>query len=232
MAEKWTCSYCKRHCTVGDKDRSRLSDYKYISAEYGNIKSVTDIIVCPNPDCREKTITVNLFNVDYNGGNSRPIHYWALLPESSAKPFPKYIPYAIRTDYEEACLIKDKSPKASATLSRRCLQAMIRDFWGVEGETLYTEFQALEDKIEPMIWTAIKSVQEVGKIGANMKEDINFIVDVEPEEVGMLIGLIEILLEEWYIRSHERELRMKKITQLGDNNKDKMKQASPTQEAI
>ncbi|MCB1884663.1 MAG: DUF4145 domain-containing protein [Geminicoccaceae bacterium] len=28
------------------------------------------------------------------------------------------------------------SPKASATLSRRCLQSMIRDFWTISKDTL------------------------------------------------------------------------------------------------
>ena len=55
---------------------------------------------------------------------------WRLIPESDAKVFPDYIPQQIREDYVEASKIKELSPKASATLSRRCLQGMIRDFWG------------------------------------------------------------------------------------------------------
>lgn len=55
---------------------------------------------------------------------------WHLIPPSGAKAFPDFVPAAIRADYEEACLIVDLSPKASATLSRRALQGMIRDFWG------------------------------------------------------------------------------------------------------
>ena len=53
------------------------------------------------------------------------------MPESDAKPQPEFIPEAIRQDYREACRIRDLSPKASATLARRCLQGMIRDFCAI-----------------------------------------------------------------------------------------------------
>ncbi|MFH4289477.1 DUF4145 domain-containing protein, partial [Acinetobacter baumannii] len=78
-----------------------------------------------------------------------------LKPNSSAKTFPDYIPKAVLDDYNEACLIRDLSPKASATLSRRCLQGMIRDYWGVSKNTLNEEIKAIKDRIDPIIWQAI-----------------------------------------------------------------------------
>ena len=43
-------------------------------------------------------------------------------PPYTGMVLPDYIPEAIRTDYLEACSILDKSPRAAATLARRCLQ--------------------------------------------------------------------------------------------------------------
>ncbi|MDR5659023.1 hypothetical protein RH915_05935 [Serpentinicella sp. ANB-PHB4] len=40
---------------------------------------------------------------------------WRLIPESTARVFPDYIHKAIITDYDEACLIVDKSPRAAAS---------------------------------------------------------------------------------------------------------------------
>jgi len=37
-----------------------------------------------------------------------------------------------------------------------------------------------------------------------MKNDINVIVDVEPNEVELLIGLIETLLKDWYVACEEK----------------------------
>jgi quinol monooxygenase YgiN len=44
-----------------------------------------------------------------------------------------------------------------------------------------------------------------------MEKDINLIVDVEPNEADLLVRLIEVLLDEWYIRRHEREDHMQKV---------------------
>ena len=98
-------------------------------------------------------------------------------PDTSiqAKVFPDYVPAAIRADYLEACLVRDLSPKASATLSRRCLQGMIRDFWGIKKARLIDEIEALKDKTDELTWEAIDSVRSIGNIGAHMQKDIDLI---------------------------------------------------------
>jgi hypothetical protein len=35
---------------------------------------------------------------------------------------------------------------------------------------------------------------------------INLIIDVDPEEAQLLIGLIEFLIEDWYITRHKSEV--------------------------
>lgn len=127
-------------------------------------------------------------------------------PISLAKKFPDYIPEAIRQDYEEACAIVNLSPKASATLSRRCLQGMIRDFWGIKETNLSKAIGELEDKIPATQWRVIDGVRRIGNIGAHMEKDINLIVDIDSDEAQKLIKLIEHLLEQWYINRHEQEL--------------------------
>jgi len=44
----------------------------------------------------------------------------------SRTPLPPEVPEAFASDYKEACLTLADSPKASATLSRRCLQNLLR----------------------------------------------------------------------------------------------------------
>ena len=129
-----------------------------------------------------------------------------LKPQSLAKQFPDYIPKAIRQDYEEACSIVNLSPKASATLSRRCLQGMIRDFWDIKETNLSKAIGELENKIPATQWRVIDGVRRIGNIGAHMEKDINLIVDIDPDEAQKLIKLIEHLLEQWYISRHEQEL--------------------------
>lgn len=225
----WTCPYCNRDCTIDNNDDIRtLSVYNSISEEYGEYYSILAIIVCPNPKCRQQTISLDVYQYfSSNHTFGKKIYSWHLKPESEAKPFPEYIPVQLLNDYQEACLIKTKSPKASATLSRRCLQGMIRDFWGITKERLIDEINALQDKVDSTTWQAIDSVRHVGNIGAHMEKDVNLIIDVDEEEAGLLIWLIETLFEEWYIAKHDKELKMKAIVTLAQDKKE-AKQISKT----
>lgn len=175
----------------------------------------TIAILCPNPDCNQYTLSADLYNSKHNGSNYEKIgdniSEWSLMPQSSSKPFPKYIPEVVRKDYEEACSISDLSPKASATLSRRCLQGIIRDFWGISKNRLVDEITAIQDKVDPTTWQAIDAIRKIGNIGAHMEKDINTIVDVEPQEAKLLIALIEVLLKDWYIARHERQQQLQAI---------------------
>jgi hypothetical protein len=172
--------------------------------------------------CKKYTLDIRLNNYELRDTSwvaTQKLQEWALIPASDAKVFPEYVSAAIRNDYSEACAIKKLSPKASATLSRRCLQGMIRDFWKVSKPRLIDEINALQDKVDPLTWQAIDAVRSVGNIGAHMEKDINVIIDVDPEEAAQLIGLIELLIKDWYITRHEREERLKAIAALANAKK-------------
>ncbi|MEK9179887.1 MAG: DUF4145 domain-containing protein [Patescibacteria group bacterium] len=130
----------------------------------------------------------------------------------------------MQEDYREACRIRDLSPKASATLARRCLQGMIRDFWSISKSRLKDEVDALEEKVDVSTWESIDAVRSVGNIGAHMEKDIDVIVDVEPGEAQLLIGLVEQLIDDWYVQRHDRAERMQKVRKLAeDKNQQKNK---------
>lgn len=152
---------------------------------------------CPN--CGQYTISA------YGKGDNVSEINSHLRPISFARQFPNYIPNAIRNDYEEACAIVNLSPKASATLSRRCLQGMIRDFWNIKESNLAKAIEKLEGNIPATQWKVIDGIRRIGNIGAHMEKDINLIVDIEPDEAQKLIKLIEHLLEQWYINRYEQE---------------------------
>jgi Domain of unknown function (DUF4145) len=215
----WTCPYCNRDVTLVDENISVHNHYFSNNNKDGKLVLVTTVLVCPNMQCKEYSITASLNPWEWKNGKevvnyTRTILRWNLKPQSSAKPFPDYIPKPIIDDYSEACLIKDFSPKASATLSRRCLQGMIRNFWGISKSRLVDEISALQDKIDTLTWEAVDGLRKIGNIGAHMEKDINIITDVEPHEADLLIGLIENLIKDWYISKHDKEERYKKIADI------------------
>lgn len=229
MAYHWTCPYCDRDATLQTGNYS--TDYFQLAIENaeGYRRFNTLLIVCPNPKCRRFTLQLTMFGGPKTQGSVEAkelLRSWDLLPASEARPMPDYLPQPIRDDYEEACLIRDLSPKASATLARRALQGMIRDFWGIKKGRLLDEIDALKDKVDPITWQAIDAVRSVGNIGAHMEKDINVIVDVDPDEAQTLIQLIEILVKDWYVTRHDREERLKAVIGVKEAKEDQKKAAA------
>jgi hypothetical protein len=219
----WVCPFCNRAQVVTestyDSDRANLSTGL---SKYGYVTVSATSIVCSNPACKEITLCVKLGTLNPPDGRTRReitgiLHSWKLLPRSFAKVQPDFIPEPLKQDYYEACAIRDLSPKASATLSRRCIQGMIRDFCGIAKSRLIDEILELKKQHEsgtlPSGVTeesiiAIDHVREIGNIGAHMEKDINVIVDVDPDEAQQLIGLTEMLFAEWYVARENRRLRL------------------------
>ncbi|NHM08332.1 DUF4145 domain-containing protein [Flavobacterium sp. CYK-4] len=215
---KRKCPYCNTYSTIKDDNFHQSVTYLTIENASKDKSLYNEFIVCPNPDCNKYTLTAYIFDTKYTYTGNRYeyvdgklLKEWNLIPNSQAQVFPDYIPKPLITDYEEACSIKELSPKASATLSRRCLQGMIRDFWKISKPRLVDEINAIEDKVDPLTWKSIDAIRKIGNIGAHMEKDINLIIDVDPNEAQMLIELIELLFNEWYINRFEREERLNKI---------------------
>lgn len=225
----WTCPFCNRDTTITEERLHSSQTDLTISNADGLRRLISRFIICPNPKCKKATLSVYLYVLEINQYNQPStgnlLQQWHLIPASRALSFPDYVPQAILNDYNEACLIRDTSPKASATLSRRCIQGIIRDFWKVKAGRLVDEIQQIKDKTDPLTWEAIESVRKVGNIGAHMEKDIDLIVDVDPNEAELLIGLIETLLRDWYLAREERKARLLKIKQVADQ-KDEAKKGT------
>lgn len=147
------------------------------------------------PACHEYSVQItgpnNIFSFTY--------------PPFRGLTLPEYIPAALRNDYNEACAILDASPKAAATLARRCLQGMIHDYWGVNEGNLAKEIAKIKEKIPADQYRVLDGVRRLGNIGAHMEKDVNLIVDIDPGEAQKLIKLLELLMKDWYIARHDRE---------------------------
>lgn len=224
MADSWICPFCNRHTTVGTENITSTQFQFNDGNKDGMLQLHFKSISCPNPECKEYEITSSLYKTRMAQGTryvDEQIGFWQLRPQSSARHFPDYIPAPLLADYTEACLIGDLSPKASATLARRCLQGMIRDFWDVKKPNLYEEINAIKDKVDPAIWAAIDAVRKIGNIGAHMEKDINLVIDVDPDEAQTLIQLIEVLFEEWYIARKNRADHLASIVAMAEAKKPK-----------
>jgi len=194
------CPFCGMIMAVTDDTYKYITfSFSSLSQKWTDIQRAIELQFYNCPNCGEISV--------YAKGNSEEIADLKvnIYPRFNCQNYPDYIPEAIRSDYKEACAIVELSPKASATLSRRCLQGMISDYWGIKKDRLVDAIDELEDKIPADLFRAINSLRKLGNIGAHMEKDINLIVDIDPDEAQKLITLIELLMKEWYINRHERE---------------------------
>jgi Domain of unknown function (DUF4145) len=234
MAYEWTCPFCDKGSIVTEANYYEDKTWFSLANAHGSRMFLLQFIVCPNPQCRQFTFSLSMSEYSSRTGRTivgKQLDTWPLIPPSKAKPFPSYVPKPILDDYGEACLIRDLSPKASATLSRRCLQGLIRDFWKIRKDRLIDEIKELEKHIDPLTWKAIDAVRKVGNIGAHMEKDINVIVDVDPEEAAKLLGLIELLIRDWYIAREERKNRLAEIIEMGKAKQDVKQTPKQTRES-
>ena len=112
----WKCLYCGHAQVVSDEtyDRQVFRIYNDLS-EHGRIAGLVISIVCSNSDCKKITLEFSFHKGAYSNGNwhlvGGALYSWSLLPESSAKPQPGYIPKPIIENYNQACRIRDLSPE-------------------------------------------------------------------------------------------------------------------------
>ena len=216
------CPFCGQIMSVTTATRScwkHMFDDRP-NAQFSHLELL--IYKCPNDDCQKETVIAK----GINGYIENKEVY--IYPDSSANIYPEYIPQAIRDDYKEAYSILQHSPKACATLARRCLQGMIRDFWKIKDKnTLYEEINAIKEKVPEPQWKAIDAVRKIGNIGAHMNKDASLIVDVDPDEAHTLLRLIELLINQWYIAKHAEDELYKEVTSIGQSKKSVASTTTP-----
>ncbi|MGX4686322.1 DUF4145 domain-containing protein [Vagococcus sp. JNUCC 83] len=226
MASRFLCPFCDSYFPIIDSTYREVAAASNIFKDeinsgngrryFPNDECIVKFYCCPN--CNKTSIEL------LGKGSQVKDMCWNIQPDSNAKALPDYIPSSVKQDYEEACKIVNLSPKASATLSRRCLQGMIRDYWKVSGKkNLYQEIDAIADEITPQVKKVLDSVRQIGNIGAHMENDINLIVDIEPDEAQQLINLIEYLMEQWYIQRYESELMLASIIDINESKQEERK---------
>lgn len=219
MSNSFTCPFCDHTMPIisstfthtGASFRTLVHGAYSCDASYN-----LEIRMYKCPNCEKITSFA-----DY-AGTELPNKTIPLFPVSIAKQFPEYIPLGVRDDYEEACAIVNLSPKASATLARRCLQGMIRDFFHVSKKNLYEEIDAIKPNIPAEQWAVLDGLRRIGNIGAHMEKDINLIIDIEPDEAQKLIKLIELLIQQWYIERHNQQQLYADIIGI-DNSKQNLR---------
>jgi hypothetical protein len=142
------------------------------------------------------------------------------------------VPYEVNEniakDYIEAGLVLNDSPKASAALSRRCLQNLLLDKAGVAKGDLSKQIQTVIDsgKLPSHLSDDIDAIRNIGNFAAHPNKSLSSgeILEVEPHEAEWNLEVLEALFDFYYVVPERAKARKAALNaKLTDSGKPPMK---------
>ena len=108
-------------------------------------------------------------NEDLSEATQLPVLIFRYPNSTGRKPCPVEVPSNIAKDYSQACNVLIHSPEASAALSRRCLQGILRDK-GFQQKELSQQIQVAIDsgQLPTYIRSLIDAVRNTGNFAAHL----------------------------------------------------------------
>lgn len=129
----------------------------------------------------------------------------------------------ILDDYHEACAVLDISPKASAALTRRILQHILREKGCVKHGDLASEIQQVLDtgKLPAHLADSIDAVRNIGNFAAHpiKSNSSGEVVAVEAGEAEWNLDVVEALFDFYFVQpqllADKRAALNKKLSDAG-----------------
>lgn len=219
MIESMKCPYC------GVAIHEAWSDEEitgYASADT-SLAFIVQHMDCPA--CEMTIIHYSEGTPEYRGkGHEQYLHgvdtvtnSYFVLPRTPYSPaVHSSVPKHISDDLTEAMLVLPFSAKASAALSRRCLQNILIDAAGVKREAnLVDQIGSAVNAhgLSSGLRKLLTAVRQVGNYAAHPIQDkhTGVIVDVEPGEAELNISTLEALIDFFYIRPAEEQEKLDEI---------------------
>ena len=185
------CPYCS------DNLQPDLHTHHHVQDKVG----VWDIHSGVCPSCNRTMILLTTTNTETEVPHIE-IQAWGKELSRSELPPEVIEPYL--SDFYEACFILADSPRASAALSRHCLQTLLRDKADVKPGDLTNEIdQVLASKaLAPELASSLAATLDIGNFAANPVKNSHpgLIAAVEPGEAEYLLDVLEALFDFYLVR--------------------------------
>ena len=224
-----TCPHCLKSVYVKGRTHWNFSSNFDGSVLYTHIGQDVDWhwwiekIVCPA--CQRFILTLvrssgmteeRALNDRYKAPDEDTAARTLIWPRQTGRPpAPPEVPDEFKTDYREACLILADSSRASAALSRGCLQLILKEKMGATGRNLQEQVDwAINSGGLPTYIIALLDVpRQVGNKAAHPKlSKAGEIVAVDRWEAEWCLEVIEALFDFLFVlpaKTQERLARLK-----------------------
>ena len=153
--------------------------------------------ICPS--CQKGIIILNK-----KAATNELLTTFLAYPKTTTRHLPPEVPDPYRKDFAEACLVLPESAKASAAISRRCLQNLLRDQANVKPSDLSKEIDEVlsSNTLPSHLAEAIDGIRNVGNFAAHplKSQNTGTIMEVEPGEAEWLLDVLEGLFDFYFVQ--------------------------------
>lgn len=155
---------------------------------------------CPNCD------HLVVFGEVIVSGKSETTLVW---PRTALRSVPVEVPEHIKRDYLESANVLPISCKASAALSRRCLQTVLTEAGGTKKKDLSDQIDEILPSLPSHLAQAVDAIRAIGNFGAHpiKSKSSGEIVDVEPGEAEWNLDVLDGLLDFYYVQPERTKQR-------------------------
>jgi hypothetical protein len=162
--------------------------------------------------CKRFTVDATVF--DTAGASSKDWFRLSPLPTNAAHKAPPEVPQEIGEVHVEAHAVLPVSARASAALSRRCLQQILRER-GYYANDLKAEIEQLLNETDATralpasLRETIDAIRNFGNFSAHpITETTSLqVIDVEPHEAEWCLDILDDLFEHFYVKLAEARKR-------------------------
>ena len=131
-------------------------------------------------------------------------HEFLAYPQTHVRPVPAEVGDPYRKDFAEACAVLPLSGAASAALSRRCLQSILRDKAETTKKNLYDQIEEVigAGHLPSHIVEGLHAVRNIGNFAVHPMKSTSSgtILDVEPGEAEWNLDVIESLFDFYFVQ--------------------------------
>lgn len=157
----------------------------------------------------------------------RPIYRnFLAYPPGKGRPVPPEVENPYRQDFIEAFTVLPFSPKASAALSRRSLQMILREKANTKSKDLFDQIEEVigAGRVPQHIADDLHAVRTIGNMAAHPLKSTNTgeIVEVENGEAAWNLDVLESLFDFYFVQPAKAAARKvalnKKLSEAGKPN--------------
>ena len=197
------CPHCRLSAYFEEATITSQHGHSWFRTESGGDNVLVYSSECPA--CRKPIV----YAITESEGRK---HSSLVHPFNVARTAPPEVPKEIREDFLEAATVLPISEKASAALSRRCLQNLLTDR-GYKKRDLNDQIEDALKDLPKRIGENLDAIRNIGNFAAHpMKhKSTGLLVNVEPEEASWNLDVLEELFEYYYVQPKRAEAKRKKL---------------------